>query len=58
MKKYKLVPYMKIDTEGELLSLKEAEAEKEQQKFLFPENIYKIEEQEDLKWIKENLKRN
>jgi len=49
MKKYKLVPYMKIDTEGELLSLKEAEAEKEQQEFLFPENIYKIEEQEDLK---------
>ncbi len=47
MKRYRLVAYLRIDPEdGEPLTHTEALAEKEQQEFLFPENIYRIEEVE------------
>ena len=44
-KKYKLVCYCRIDVEDvEPMTKEEVEGEKEQSEFLFPENIYKIEE--------------
>lgn len=47
-KKYRLIGYIRIEPADEVehLTLKEAEEEKEQAEFLFPENIYKIEEVE------------
>ncbi len=45
IKKYRLVAYLRVEPEkSELLTYDEALAEKEQQEFLFPENIYRIEE--------------
>lgn len=45
MKQYRLVAYIRVDPEdGEPMTYEEAQAEKEQQQFLFPENIYRIEE--------------
>ncbi len=43
--KYRLVAYLRIEPEdSEPLTYTEALSEKEQQQFLFPENIYRIEE--------------
>lgn len=43
--KYRLVAYLRIEPEdSEPLTYTEALSEKEQQEFLFPENIYRIEE--------------
>jgi len=48
MKKYKLIAYIRVEPEDqELMTLEEAQAEKEQGEFLFPENRYDIEEIED-----------
>jgi hypothetical protein len=48
MKKYKLICYMRIDTEDSpLMDLTEAEEEKEQSERFFPENRYEIQEVED-----------
>lgn len=41
--KYKLICYLRIETEGDIDTLEEAEKEKEQQEFLFPKNKYEIE---------------
>jgi len=47
MKRYRLVAYIRVDPEeGEPLTFTEALSEKAQQEFLFPENIYRIEEVE------------
>lgn len=44
MKKYKLVCFIRTEDEENLsMSLEDAEKEREQAEFLFPENIYKIE---------------
>ncbi len=44
-KLYRLVAYIRVDPEDEEpMTFSEALAEQEQQRFLFPENIYRIEE--------------
>jgi len=44
-KLYCLVAYIRVDPEDvEPMTFREALAEQEQQRFLFPENIYRIEE--------------
>lgn len=44
-KRYRVVAYMRTDSEDEeLLTYKEALSEKEQQELMFPENLYQIEE--------------
>lgn len=44
-KRYRLVAYIRVDVEHEEpMSYDEAMAEKAQQEFLFPENVYRIEE--------------
>jgi len=45
MKQYRLVAYIRVDPENqEPMSYEEVLSEKAQQEFLFPENIYRIEE--------------
>jgi len=45
IKKYRLICYIKVEPEeSEQLTYEEALGEKEQGEFLFPENIYRIEE--------------
>jgi hypothetical protein len=47
VKKYRLIAYVRVDPEGqEPMTYEEAQTEKEQQEFLFPENVYRIEEVE------------
>lgn len=45
MKKYRLIAYVRVEPEDEEpMTYDEVLSEKEQEEFLFPENIYRIEE--------------
>jgi hypothetical protein len=45
VKQYRLIAYVRVDPESqEPMTFDEALMEKAQQEFLFPENIYRIEE--------------